>query len=264
MRQHCFVSLCLVVTACVAVPTQLPDERPFSEQKLTNIAPGTTARNDIRKSFGEPYETFGENRWWVFDADRRTAKWLVITGAEYGGVVAEIPGKVDRYYLLIEFDRRDVVRRLEVLHGDQTCNTDNSLCYSSGFLETTVEPWDRFEVVADECTVFAYAVKPKSPLSAIWITVDRNQPAMRFVSNKGYLRMNIVPGAWEIQAEADLGWGRLSESLPFECRPGTTHYFRVVHEKKGRAKFENVPENRGREEIRKRNLIVPQTRGHRP
>ena len=133
--------LCLVaaflsgLAGCLYIPTPehsslQVDGRyraPISEEKIAQIAVGTTTRADILLALGRPTKRIQDDRYFAYD-------WATIQGyLAFGfgpgaGGVGAVP---NRYLLLIELDERGVVRRFTEIESG----------YSFRDMEKAQEDW---------------------------------------------------------------------------------------------------------------------------
>jgi hypothetical protein len=183
----------IVVPGCIAIPTQMPDEEPFKDDRLSFIEIGKTTKEQLAQAMlNFPINTdegeirvklyplkFRGGDWWLYEQSREELQWIWGAASPYGPAGSGIVGDFDFQFLLIKFNENNVVQTYEVsTHEGLGCgpnevckgwwNHPNLACnragvckgYSHlGLLASQEEDKaaKRFQPPSDRCLVYAYA-----------------------------------------------------------------------------------------------------------
>lgn len=242
------LSLALILGGCLAAPNF--DEEPYTEDDLGLIA-GTTTKREVLQLLGEPGATFEQESVFVY-----TEFQAQVTVA-YVGSFGEL------HFLLLSFSKDGVLSEYSI----ESATPDMHGCITSGWcsahgnrvLRLADAGQDamakQFSVANDRCRIYVYG--PITPLVAI--SIDGRSIGGVF-SNRYFQFMNVDPGSHRVAIEMQpgekkrFGMGDLP-SISFDCDGDELIFIRL---KRGwsAASLEMVSQSEGREQIRKRQLIV--------
>ena len=244
--------LVISLSACI-LPTQLPDEEPFKDEKLAFIEIGKTTKEEIATAmsdfaiktheWGDSEWDQGEVRvkltpqkyrggdWWLYAQTREELKWVmfVAPGEEFG--------YVDYRFLLIKFDNNGIVAGYELSSSEgYGCNRSGVcvlMCYLNdacpqGPVYTLLAPEDedrvvkQFDIPADRCGIYVYSKKFFISEFPIWL--DGYRVGWIFDKKQFYF--------WQL----DQGVHRLgpySPGVAFNCAAGDLYFFELKQKSGG-------------------------------
>ncbi len=221
--------LVISLSACI-IPTQLPDEAPFKDEKLAFIEIGKTTKEEIATAMSDfPIETDeGEVRvkltpqkyrggdWWLYEQTREELAWFVLAGMD-----AEEIGDVDYRFLLIKFDNNGIVAGYELSSSEgYGCNRSGVCVRWPRYTLLAPEDEDRvvkqFDIPADRCGIYVYG----KPWSAVPIWLDGHEVG-RLLNKKHFL-------FWQL----DQGVHQLANNK-FSCAGGDLYFFEVNRKSSG-------------------------------
>jgi len=263
--------LVISLSACIAFPTDLPDEEPFKDEKLAFIEIGKTTKQEIATAMSDfPIKTDeGEVRarltpqkyrggdWWLYARTREELKWSGVIWLIEGEIGGDF-GDVDYRFLLIKFDHNGIVA------GYESSSSEGSGCNRRGVCVrwpryTLLAPEDedrvvkQFDIPADRCGVYVYGTGP------IWLD---GHYAGRLLSTKQFLFRQLDQGVHQLAPPL------LSPDVPdhvpveFSCAGGDLYFFEVKRKSSGffRKRYSIETEQRdtvtGRKAIAKRRLTL--------
>ncbi len=262
------LSACLVIP--LAFPIQLPDEKPFKDEKLAFIEIGKTTKEEIATAMSDfPMKTdegevrvtltpqkFRGGAWWLYAQTREELKWVmfVAPGAEFG--------YVDYRFLLIKFDNNGIVAGYELSSSEGSgCNRYGVCARGPWHTLLASEDEDRvvkqFDIPADRCGVYVYG-KPKYGAPVVILfdghgvgsILDKKQ-FFFFQLDQGYHQLfHHSPGFSD------------QRSFVFSCAAGDLYFFELTPKSSGffSVRFSIEVEQRdavtGRKAIAKRRLTL--------
>lgn len=144
------VPLLISLSACIAVPIQLPDEEPFKDEKLAFIEIGKTTKEEIATAMSDfPMEKdegevrvkltpkkFRGGDWWLYAQTREELQWFIAVGGYGGGDAGTTPDK-DYRFLLIKFDNKGIVAGYELLSSEGYGCNRYGVCAREPFFHVT-------------------------------------------------------------------------------------------------------------------------------
>ena len=298
MPFHKLMALCVLATlgsGCIVagVPIQVPDEKPFKDDRLAFIEIGTTTKAQVATTMsnftvltdeGEkvvalrPLKLKGGD-WWLYKRDRATWQWA--------GCIIFIDGDCgttdvgsDHRFLLIKFDERGVVSDYDVSSlGSDGCNS-SGICMQKGsftFLASAEEDdlAKGFHPLNDGCSVYMYAkvgvMSGLDPLP-VSVTLDDN-PAFSLIDREGFLHWRVVDGPHQINIKDRYSY-RGSLVPEIDCQQGDILFIKYSRKRSAslgsafiaafaptdkreiETFFGVVEYSEGRREIKKRRLVL--------
>jgi hypothetical protein len=249
-----FLFATVILTGCIAFPIHMADEEPFRDDELAEIKINQTTRDDMEAYFGPPSGDFLSGRWWVFEKSRRMTEWLVIAGYMYMADAA-VFGDERQYALIVEYHENDTVRDIHVVHDEQSCNSEGSICYSDGRLLLDYTTERSIPANVDCCIVYLYTKKPASRKSDVFFQIDGDGPVTEVWSDANYARLDVAAGNHTINVMAYLPDSFFS-SKQFDCQPGLSRYFALHHLLDVPPRFESEDAESGREDLMPRKLAL--------
>ncbi len=236
------------MAGCIIIPTQMPDEKPFKDERLAFIEIGTTTKEQVATAMsnfkihtdeGEvtvklnPQKFRGGDRW-LYAQDREELQ--LVFGA-YGGGGGTL-GDVDYHFLLIKFDEDGVVSDYKVssIEGDG-CNRDGVCKGSVNYMLLASEDEDlaakHFQPPVDSCGIYFYG-NPHLPVEA-WLD---GQPAGWLLNKKLYLFWLVNPGERHlfIRAIPPSSHQKLAaadfkrRAIHFNCEAGRIYFFEPTYQ----------------------------------
>ena len=216
--------LVISLLACIAFPTDLPDEDPLKDEKFAFIEIGKTTKEEIATAMSDfpmktdegevrvkltPQKYRGED-WWLYAQTREELKWVII-----GMNDAEEMGGVDYRFLLIKFDNNGIVAGYELSSSEgYGCNRYGVCTLGSSHTLLASEDEDRvvkqFDIPADRCGVYVYG-NPKSAIS-IWLDFYR---VGRLLNKKQFFFWQVDQGVHQLNHDK------------FSCAGGDLYFFEV-------------------------------------
>ncbi len=227
--------LVISLSACI-LPTQLPDEAPFKDEKLAFIEIGTTTKEEIATAMSDfPMKTDeGEVRvkltpqkyrggdWWLYARTREELQWVVLAGTD-----AEEIGDVDYRFLLIKFDNNGIVAGYELSSSEGSgCNRYGVCVLGSRHTLLAPEDEDRvvkqFDIPADRCGVYVYGDGP------IWLDGYR---VRWLLHKKQFFFWQLDQGVHQLDPSGpdDGNQG----SIEFSCAAGDLYFFELKTKSSG-------------------------------
>ncbi len=257
--------LLISLSACI-FPAQLPDEKPFKDEKLAFIEIGKTTKEEIATAMSDfPMKTDeGEVRvkltpqkyrggdWWLYARAREELQWTVLAGTD-----AEEIGDVDYRFLLIKFDNNGIVAGYELSSSDgYGCNRYGVCVRWPDYTLLAPEDEDRvvkqFDIPADRCGVYVYGRGP------IWLDGHR---VGWLLDKKQFFFWQLDPGVHQLASRSP----DVSDQKPieFSCAAGGLYFFEVRRKTRGfpfrmhlALEIEQPDAVKGREAISKRQLTL--------
>ncbi len=270
------------LSACIAIPIQLPDEEPFQDEQLAFIEIGKTTKEEIATAMSDfPIETDeGEVRvkltpqkyrggdWWLYAQTREELKWFFIYGWPGGGGDAGTIGDVDYRLLLIKFDNNGIVAEYALSSSEGNGCDRYGICVRvSHYTLLASEDEDRvvkqFDIPADRCGVYVYGKSYvyQKRWVAVPIWLDGHRVGWH-LDKKQFFFWQLDPGIHQL--------GSRSLDVPdqspieFSCAAGSLYFFEL--ERKTRslwqpgisfwAEIEQRDAVKGRKAIGKRQLTL--------
>ncbi len=197
------MALSVLVTASGCNPMQLPDEKPFKDERLAFLEIGTTTKEEVAAAmsnftiyydYGEIVENltpwkFRGGDWWLYTRDREMLQFEVWPL----GAGSEIPvgDGTDHRFLLIKFDENGVVYDYEVSSMlEDGCNKSGVCKNASLYMLLAPEDQDdlakTFEPPDDRCGVYLYVEKRIKIRYTVRVAFD-DRPATLIIDHDGYL-----------------------------------------------------------------------------
>jgi hypothetical protein len=240
-----FAVLCVyALSGCVLVPipTAMADPEPFTPENLAAVQPGTTTRDEMRELFsrwryttddgertasiaplGEPHA-----RWWVFPLQRQMGN------VAFAGLVAYFPGPLpvwtgheDNYqynWVVVEFDPADRVAAFWITRDGRACEPgevcpgdDHLFVIASQAADLAAKS---AAAPADACTVFIYADNGIN--DAVDVSMGQTRGVM--FGQRTYLRWDVAPGAYTVQAVSENDSSTRIGAQPLTCTANETSY----------------------------------------
>ena len=228
--------LVISLSACIAFPTDLPDEDPFKVEKFAFIEIGKTTKEEIATAMSDfPIKTDeGEVRvkltpqkyrggdWWLYAQTRKELKWVLILGLEAG----EFGGNVDYRFLLIKFDNNGIVAGYEKSSSEGSgCNRRGVCALESLYTLLASEDEDRivkqFDIPADRCGVYVYGT------GSIWLDGQR---VGSLLSTKQFFFRQLDQGVHQLafrSPDAD------QRPIEISCAAGDLYFFALKGKSSG-------------------------------
>ncbi len=230
--------LVISLSACI-IPTQLPDEAPFKDEKLAFIEIGKTTKEEIATAMSDfPMKTDeGEVRvkltpkkyrggdWWLYARTREELQWTVLAGTD-----AEVIGDVDYRFLLIKFDNNGIVAGYELSSSEgYGCDNRYGVCVR-GPRHTLLASKDedrvvkQFDIPADRCGIYVYG-KPKygAPV-AIWLDGHR---VGWLLDKKQFFFWQLDQGVHQLAPRPHSPYVADYTSIKFSCAAGDLYFFEL-------------------------------------
>ncbi len=232
--------LVISLSACIAFPTDLPDENPFKDEKLAFIEIGKTTKEEIATAMSDfPMKTDeGEVRvkltpqkyrggdWWLYAQTREELKWVMI-----GMQDVEEMGGVDYRFLLIKFDNNGIVAGYESSSSEGSGCNRYGVC-AGGPFHTLLASKDedrvvkQFDIPADRCGIYVYG-KPKS---AFPIYLDGHRVGL-LLNKKQFFFWQLDQGVHQLGPYRP---GVVNKrSIEFSCAAGDLYFFELTQKKSG-------------------------------
>lgn len=246
--------LCTFALAgCVPIPVF--EKKPFQDETMQFITAGSTTKEDVLLTLGEPGGVWQDRTVFAYTGWRRLA---VIEF--YGGGSADIP---EESLLVIEFDDDGAVKRYDITRSiSKPCDV-TGICMAEGssLLAPLQEDENakKFFGTRDKCTIYLYR---NQFLGYKWITqIFLNGRDAGTTYRRGYLLWKVNPGQIEVKAfRASRGGFRRTRGGPvdlaFECERGKTYFVRLKTSGGWRIQLHLVDEGEGQEGVRGGKLIL--------
>ena len=273
MPFHRLMALSILVTAsgCIAYPTQMPDEEPFTDEWLPFIEIGTSTKEQVATVMSnfrvdsdegevtvelDPH-TFRGGDWWLFAQTREEFQWVYADVSRY----SDTYGDVDYHFLLIKFDEHGVVSDYEIssLEADG-CNREGVCKLRDYYMLLATEDDDNaaktLQPRGNQCVVYLYLKKSTGKqMVPVKVSFD-DGPAVVVGAYEGYLQWDAEYGHHEIELiRPTLGETFIKREI--DCQRSEHWFFEYSRNRSGsKRRMDEIEGSRGRREINKRRLVV--------
>ncbi len=241
--------LVISLSACIAFPTELPDEEPFKDEKLAFIEIGKTTKEEIATAMSDfamktdegevrvkltPQKYRGGD-WWLYAQTREELKWVMV-----GMNDAEEMGGVDYRFLLIKFDNNGIVAGYELSSSEGFGCNRYGVC-AGGPFHTLLASKDedrvvkQFDIPADRCGIYVYG-KPKYTVPVtIWL--DGHRVGL-LLDKKQFFFWQLDQGVHQLAPRPDSPHVADYTSIKFICAAGDLYFFELKGKSSG---FFSIP-----------------------
>ncbi len=248
--------LCVfLLTGCVVIP--LPYERPFKEETVQFIEVGSTTREEVILTLGQPDVVARNETLFVYAAESATGFVAIYSGG--GGV-----GR-GYWYLVIEFDQDSTVERHEIVTASifaYPCTT-NGICVVPGSKGVLIAPEEedknakKFRVNPEKCSIYIY----RSNRNRRWWAHTTGRWWSPIYLNGRYAGLNYYEGyfLWEADpGQIVVSSGSALGKVTFPCEAGKTYFVRQVMPLSvdGNVVNQLVDESEGRDDVDSGRLIL--------
>jgi len=243
----------LILSSCIPIPTF--EGEPFSDD-VTNLKVSITTKKDVLDRLGEPGATFSQESEFVYTDFQSEVALLAPAGA--GSI-----GKL--HFLVLTFSEEDVLMDMYVRsgYGSHMC-IDTGWCagYQNRVMQLASYEQDarakQFTLEGNQCGIYLYG--HFSPTTVV--TLDGKSTGNIF-GKRIFQYFKVTPGAHELKFVREPGvkkrWGEAEIPPPFkiDCIEGEVVFIEVNKPYHGYSLIRQHDVGEGREEVQKRDLVIP-------
>lgn len=246
-------SICLAslfAGSCI-LPIYVADEKPFSNEVLSQLEVGKTSKSELRSTLGPPSRSFLSGRWWIYEEDHKTTE-LVAVGPGSGGVVG---GEIEHYRLFIRFDDEGLVSAIASTNAGAPCDMRYGICYIDGSLVLPIMFTSDIQARPSTCEVVLFADGQFE--STVLISAGEAEPRFPLVEPSGtYIYANFPFSSYEIVADFESAGACVKKMVTIDCSSPETVYLGLDAGQDSDPSFSQVPEQIGQQRIRGRKVVL--------
>jgi hypothetical protein len=216
----------LTLPGCIVIPSRLPEADPYREEIIEPIQLGETRMAEVVDYLGDPDRTLGNDRWLLYEKEQRgVTLFLLVAYGYYAGGQEYKLDDVD-HFLLINFNSKNIAKRLEVLTENKPCNSDNSICYSDGIFHIDFDPESVAHSFPQNCSIFLYSTN--NLRSSVRWSVDYKHYPIYWTDNGGVIHLALESGPHLLQATEHRGGQAIKSTYEFNCDPNDPYWYAPV------------------------------------
>jgi hypothetical protein len=275
------LAISALLSSCLIVPSQLPDPRPFNDNRISFIQIGDSSKQEIAAAMSDfsvrndseevslslfPKQ-FRNGRTWLYAQRREELAVMLAAAGTFTTNVSEF-GDHDYHFLQIDFDDDGIVKAAQVLRSEGGCSRDG-VCVRE-LAPQELEYWllasaeeDRLvkqrQLSSQACDVFLYG---RTTTGTIRIELD-SQVIGEIMDRRHYFFASTSSGDHQLSltrpslapGQAFGPFGRIVTQHDFECLGGQRLFFEL-RPRRGEIMVSEVDESDGWIALDRRRLTL--------